>query len=87
MIYLLLSILFSTGLFIIFKYFGIFKVDILKAIFVNYRGKKFFGNGFVFRPGGVLYLGFCGFEKNSAGLVLLSAPAKFRRIGAWGTGT
>ncbi|SDU14958.1 EamA-like transporter family protein [Polaribacter sp. Hel1_33_78] len=36
MIYLLLSILFSTGLFVIFKYFGIYKVDILKAIFVNY---------------------------------------------------
>jgi drug/metabolite transporter (DMT)-like permease len=36
LIYLLLSILFSTGLFVIFKYFGIFKVDILKAIFVNY---------------------------------------------------
>ena len=36
MIYLLLSILFSTGLFVIFKYFGIYKVDVLKAIFVNY---------------------------------------------------
>ncbi|WP_405568062.1 EamA/RhaT family transporter [Polaribacter sp. Asnod6-C07] len=36
MIYLLLSILFSTGLFVIFKYFGIFKVDVLKAIFINY---------------------------------------------------
>ena len=36
MIYLLLSILISTGLFVIFKYFGIYKVDILKAIFVNY---------------------------------------------------
>ena len=36
MIHLLLSILFSTGLFVIFKYFGIFKVDVLKAIFVNY---------------------------------------------------
>jgi drug/metabolite transporter (DMT)-like permease len=35
-IYLLLSILFSSGLFVIFKYFGIYKVDILKAIFVNY---------------------------------------------------
>ncbi len=34
--YLLLSILFSTGLFVIFKYFGIYKVDVLKAIFVNY---------------------------------------------------
>ena len=36
MIYLFLSILFSTGLFVIFKYFGIYKVDVLKAIFVNY---------------------------------------------------
>ena len=36
MIYLLLSVLFSTGLFVIFKYFGIYKVDVLKAIFVNY---------------------------------------------------
>lgn len=36
MIYLLLSILISSGLFVIFKYFGIYKVDVLKAIFVNY---------------------------------------------------
>ncbi|EAR11563.1 putative integral membrane protein [Polaribacter irgensii 23-P] len=36
MIFLLLSILFSTGLFVIFKYFGIYKIDILKALFVNY---------------------------------------------------
>lgn len=36
MIHLLLSILFSTGLFVIFKYFGVYKVDTLKAIFVNY---------------------------------------------------
>lgn len=36
MIYLILSILFSTGLFVIFKYFGIYKIDILKAIFINY---------------------------------------------------
>lgn len=36
MIYLVLSILFATGLFVIFKYFGIYKVDILKAIVVNY---------------------------------------------------
>jgi drug/metabolite transporter (DMT)-like permease len=36
LIHLLLSILFSTGLFVIFKYFGIYKIDILKAIFVNY---------------------------------------------------
>ncbi|SDR80112.1 EamA-like transporter family protein [Polaribacter sp. KT25b] len=36
MIYLFLSVLFSTGLFVVFKYFGIYKVDVLKAIFVNY---------------------------------------------------
>jgi drug/metabolite transporter (DMT)-like permease len=36
LIYLLLSILFSTGLFVIFKYFGIYKIAILKAIFINY---------------------------------------------------
>ncbi|MHB0756660.1 EamA family transporter [Polaribacter sp. M15] len=36
MIFLLLSILISTGLFVIFKYFGIYKVDVLKAIFINY---------------------------------------------------
>jgi drug/metabolite transporter (DMT)-like permease len=36
LIYLLLSILISTGLFVIFKYFGIYKIDILKAIFINY---------------------------------------------------
>lgn len=36
MIYLLLSILFATSLFVIFKYFGIYKVDTLKAIIVNY---------------------------------------------------
>lgn len=36
MIYLLLSVLFSTGLFVIFKYFGIYKIDTLKAIVVNY---------------------------------------------------
>lgn len=36
MIFLILSILISTGLFVIFKYFGIYKVDILKAIFINY---------------------------------------------------
>lgn len=36
MIYLLLSILFSSGIFVIFKYFGIYKVDTFKAIFVNY---------------------------------------------------
>jgi len=36
LIYLLLSILISTGLFVIFKYFGIYKIDTLKAIFINY---------------------------------------------------
>jgi drug/metabolite transporter (DMT)-like permease len=36
LIFLLLSILISTGLFVIFKYFGIYKVDVLKAIFINY---------------------------------------------------
>jgi drug/metabolite transporter (DMT)-like permease len=36
LIHLFLSIFFSTGLFVIFKYFGIYKVDLLKAIFVNY---------------------------------------------------
>jgi uncharacterized membrane protein len=36
LIFLLLSILFSTGLFVVFKYFGIYKIDVLKAIFVNY---------------------------------------------------
>ena len=36
MIFLLLSILFSTGLFVIFKFFGIYKIDVLKAIVVNY---------------------------------------------------
>ncbi len=32
----MLSVLFATGLFVIFKYFGIFKIDVLKAIVVNY---------------------------------------------------
>jgi drug/metabolite transporter (DMT)-like permease len=36
LIFLFLSILFSTGLFVIFKYFGVYKIDVLKAIFVNY---------------------------------------------------
>ncbi|TMM28628.1 DMT family transporter [Polaribacter aestuariivivens] len=36
MIFLFLSVLFSTGLFVIFKYFGIYKIDVLKAIVVNY---------------------------------------------------
>ena len=43
MIFLLLSILFSTGLFVIFKYFGIYKIDVLKAIFVNYIVAFFMG--------------------------------------------
>jgi drug/metabolite transporter (DMT)-like permease len=36
LIYLLLSILFSSGLFVIFKFFSIYKIDVLKAIVVNY---------------------------------------------------
>ena len=36
MIYLVLSIAFSTVLFVIFKYFAIYKIDTLKAIVVNY---------------------------------------------------
>ena len=36
MIYLLLSVVFSTSLFVIFKYFDIYKIDTLKAIVVNY---------------------------------------------------
>lgn len=36
MIYILLSILFSSGLFVIFKLFHIFKIDTLKAIVINY---------------------------------------------------
>lgn len=36
MIFILLSILFSSGLFVIFKYFGIYRIDTLKAIVVNY---------------------------------------------------
>ncbi len=36
MIYLLLSIVFSTLIFVIFKYFDVFKIDTLKAIIVNY---------------------------------------------------
>ena len=46
MIYLLLSILFSTGLFVIFKYFGIYKIDVLKAIVVNYFVAFSFGFAF-----------------------------------------
>ncbi|CAL2074708.1 EamA family transporter [Tenacibaculum sp. 190524A02b] len=36
MIYLILSIVFSTSLFVIFKYFNVFKVNTLQAIVVNY---------------------------------------------------
>tara|TARA_R110002050_G_scaffold291053_1_gene445121 strand:+ start:61 stop:924 length:864 start_codon:yes stop_codon:yes gene_type:complete len=36
LIYLFFSILIATGLFVVFKYFGIYKVDTLKAIFINY---------------------------------------------------
>ena len=36
MIYLLLSVFFSTSLFVIFKYFDIYKIDTLKAIVINY---------------------------------------------------
>lgn len=36
MIYLVLSVVFSTSLFVIFKYFDVFKIDTLKAIVVNY---------------------------------------------------
>lgn len=43
MIYLLLSILFATSLFVIFKYFDIYKIDTLKAIVVNYLVAFSFG--------------------------------------------
>ena len=43
MIYLLLSIVFSTSLFVIFKYFDVFKIDTLKAIVVNYIVAFFLG--------------------------------------------
>lgn len=43
MIYLALSILFSSGLFIIFKLFGVYKIDALKAIVVNYLVALTFG--------------------------------------------
>lgn len=46
MIYLLLSILFTTSLFVIFKYYGIYKIDTIKAIVVNYYVA--FSLGFVF---------------------------------------
>jgi drug/metabolite transporter (DMT)-like permease len=43
LIYLVLSVLFSTSLFVIFKYFGIYKIDVLKAIVVNYIVAFIFG--------------------------------------------
>lgn len=36
MIFIVLSVLFSTGIFVIFKYFEVYKIDVLKAIIVNY---------------------------------------------------
>ncbi len=36
MLHLILSIIFSTSLFVIFKYFGVYKVNTLQAIVVNY---------------------------------------------------
>ncbi|MCL7762855.1 EamA family transporter [Polaribacter sp. Z014] len=45
MIYLIFSILFSTSLFVIFKYFDIYKIDTLKAIVVNYLVAFAFGFG------------------------------------------
>ena len=36
MIYIIISVLISSGLFVIFKYFDVFKVDVLKAIVINY---------------------------------------------------
>ncbi|SEB43675.1 EamA-like transporter family protein [Tenacibaculum sp. MAR_2009_124] len=43
MLHLILSILFSTSLFAIFKYFGIYKVNTLQAIVVNYIVAFFLG--------------------------------------------
>ena len=54
MIYLFFSILISTGLFVIFKYFGIYKVDVLKAIFINYIVAFIMGFGFAERDFSVL---------------------------------
>lgn len=70
MIYLLLSVFFSSGLFVIFKYFDSFQIDILKAIFVNYivafvLGFAFADSDFLFVdiPGKPWFLGavFLGF--------------------------
>lgn len=70
MIYLLLSVVFSSGLFVIFKYFDSFQIDILKAIFVNYivafvLGFAFADSDFLFVdiPGKPWFLGavFLGF--------------------------
>ncbi|TXD50516.1 DMT family transporter [Polaribacter sp. IC063] len=54
MIYLLLSILISSGLFVIFKYFGVYKVDVLKAIFINYLVAFTIGFGLAEREFSVL---------------------------------
>lgn len=43
MIYLVLSIIFSTFIFVIFKYFGIYKINTLQAIIVNYIVAFIFG--------------------------------------------
>ncbi len=43
MINLVLSILFSTSLFVLFKYFDVFKVKMLQAIVVNYLVASIFG--------------------------------------------
>ncbi|MCG1037159.1 EamA family transporter [Polaribacter sargassicola] len=45
MIYLVLSVLFATSLFVIFKYFEVFKIDTLKAIIINYLVAFSFGIG------------------------------------------
>jgi drug/metabolite transporter (DMT)-like permease len=54
LIYLLLSILISTGLFVIFKYFGVYKIDVLKAIFINYIVALTLGFGLAEREFSVL---------------------------------
>ena len=43
MFYLLLSVLFSSGLFIVFKLFDVYKIDTLQAIIVNYIIAFLFG--------------------------------------------
>jgi drug/metabolite transporter (DMT)-like permease len=66
LIYLLLSILISTGLFVIFKYFGIYKVDVLKAIFINYIV--------------AFILGFCFAERNFSVAQIPNQPWFFGAI-------